>query len=32
MNCMLGSGMAVADVPESALGFRISTPSANVTD
>jgi ferric-dicitrate binding protein FerR (iron transport regulator) len=32
MNCILSSGIAVADVPESALGFRISTPSANVID
>jgi FecR protein len=32
MNCTLGTGIAVAEVPDSALGFRISTPSANVVD
>lgn len=32
MNCRLGSGIAVAEVPESAVGFRISTPAANVVD
>ncbi len=32
MNCRLTRGTAVADVPESALGFRVETPSANVVD
>lgn len=32
MNCVLLSGTAVADVPDSAIGFRIRTPSANVVD
>ena len=32
MNCVLLRGTAVADVPESAIGFRITTPSAKVVD
>lgn len=32
MNCVLTRGTAVADVPDSALGFQIVTPSANVVD
>lgn len=32
MHCRLRSGTAVADIPESALGFRIATPSAEVVD
>lgn len=32
MNCQLLSGTAVTDVPESAIGFRIETPSAKVVD
>jgi ferric-dicitrate binding protein FerR (iron transport regulator) len=32
MNCTLGSGVAVADVPNSAIGFRITTPEAKVVD
>ena len=32
MHCELRSGTAVADIPESALGFRIATPSAEVVD
>jgi len=32
MHCALVSGTVVADVPESAHGFRIETPSANVID
>lgn len=32
MNCILGSGIVLADVPESAIGFRIATSTANVID
>ena len=32
MNCVLVRGTAVADVPDSAIGFRIRTPSADVVD
>lgn len=32
MHCTLGTGIAVADVPHSAIGFRIATPSATVVD
>ena len=32
MNCQLTSGTAVSDIPESALGFRIKTPTADVVD
>jgi len=32
MNCHILSGTAVADIPESAIGFRIGTPSAMVVD
>ncbi len=32
MNCKLDSGIAVADVPHSAIGFRITTPEASVVD
>ena len=32
MHCTLTTGIAVADVPDSAIGFRIATPSANVVD
>ena len=32
MKCKLASGTAVSDIPESALGFRIKTPSADVVD
>ncbi len=32
MNCVLTNGTAVADIPESAIGFQIKTPSANVVD
>jgi len=32
MNCELANGTAVSDIPESALGFRIKTPSADVVD
>ncbi len=32
MNCRLVSGTAVADIPDSALGFQISTPAAKVVD
>lgn len=32
MHCALGNGIAVADVPDSAIGFRIATPAANVVD
>lgn len=32
MNCELQEGTAVADIPESAHGFRIETPSARVVD
>ncbi|MEM9281356.1 MAG: DNRLRE domain-containing protein [Verrucomicrobiota bacterium] len=32
MNCILRSGTAVAEVEESAQGFRIETPRANVID
>lgn len=32
MNCVLNRGTAVSDIPESALGFRIKTPSADVID
>jgi hypothetical protein len=32
MSCELIRGTAVSDIPESALGFRIKTPSANVVD
>lgn len=32
MNCELIKGTAVSDIPDSALGFRIKTPSAEVVD
>jgi hypothetical protein len=32
MNCRIRSGTAVANVPQSAIGFRIETPSARVID
>jgi hypothetical protein len=32
MNCELTQGTAVSDIPESAQGFRIKTPSADVVD
>lgn len=32
MNCTLTRGIAVADVPDSAIGFRIATPAADVVD
>ncbi len=32
MNCELTRGTVVSDIPESALGFRIKTPSADVVD
>ena len=32
MNCVLTRGTVVSDIPESALGFRIKTPSADVVD
>lgn len=32
MNCELIKGTAVSDIPDSALGFRIKTPSADVVD
>ena len=32
MNCELTQGTAVSDIPESALRFRIKTPSADVVD
>jgi len=32
MNCHLLSGIAVADIPKSAIGFRVETPSAMVID
>ena len=32
MHCVLAAGTAVADVPDSAIGFRISTPAAHVVD
>jgi len=32
MNCELRNGTAVSDIPDSALGFRIKTPSADVVD
>jgi ferric-dicitrate binding protein FerR (iron transport regulator) len=32
MHCTLSRGIAVADVPDSAKGFRIATPSADVVD
>ena len=32
MNCVLTRGTAVSDIPESAVGFRIKTPSADVVD
>lgn len=32
MRCELTGGTAVSDIPESALGFRIKTPSADVVD
>ena len=32
MSCELTRGTAVSDIPESALGFRIKTPSADVVD
>ncbi|MEM1295150.1 MAG: FecR domain-containing protein [Verrucomicrobiota bacterium] len=32
MNCVLTRGTAVAEVPESAFGFQIATPTANVVD
>jgi len=32
MNCVLRRGTAVAEVPESAVGFQITTPSARVVD
>lgn len=32
MNCELSKGTAVSDIPDSAHGFRIKTPSADVVD
>jgi len=32
MNCTLANGIVVAEIPDSAVGFRIATPSANVVD
>lgn len=32
MNCQLTRGTVVSDIPESALGFRVVTPSADVVD
>ena len=32
MHCTLHRGIAVADVPKSAIGFRIATPAAEVVD
>lgn len=32
MHCILHRGIAVADVPDSAIGFRIATPAADVVD
>lgn len=32
MHCVLSKGTAVAHVPESAIGFRIATPSAEIVD
>ncbi|MEM1294606.1 MAG: FecR domain-containing protein [Verrucomicrobiota bacterium] len=32
MNCELTNGTAVSDIPDSALGFRIKTPRADVVD
>ena len=32
MKCELASGTVVSDIPDSALGFRIKTPSADVVD
>lgn len=32
MNCILIHGTTVADIPDTAIGFRIETPSANVVD
>lgn len=32
MNCELRKGTVVSDIPDSALGFRIKTPSADVVD
>ena len=32
MNCELARGTLVADIPDSAIGFRIETPAANVVD
>lgn len=32
MNCELSKGTAVSDIPDSALGFRIKTPSADIVD
>ena len=32
MNCRLAAGTAVSDIPDSALGFRIKTPTADVVD
>lgn len=32
MNCSLAYGTAVSDIPDSATGFRIKTPSADVVD
>ncbi|MFT5469152.1 MAG: ferric-dicitrate binding protein FerR (iron transport regulator) [Verrucomicrobiales bacterium] len=32
MNCELNSGTVVSDIPKSAQGFRIKTPSADVVD
>lgn len=32
MNCELTRGTVVSDIPESAVGFRITTPSADVVD
>ncbi|MGY8640202.1 MAG: FecR domain-containing protein [Verrucomicrobiales bacterium] len=32
MNCELARGTVVADIPGSAIGFRIETPAANVVD
>ena len=32
MNCELRKGTVVSDIPDSALGFRVKTPSADVVD
>ncbi len=32
MNCVLIHGTTVADIPDTAIGFRIKTPSVNVVD